>query len=68
VWNVQYKLPLYTKTNDSKSWFAAGYYRVSISGTWIVQYCPKLITLQRNKFEGPYNEDPGINQFNEMFE
>jgi hypothetical protein len=67
VWNVKYKLPLYTQTADSKSWFAAGYYKVDIFGTQIVQYCPKLITLQRNKYEGPFKTDPGINQFNEMF-
>jgi len=68
VWNVQYRLPLYSQTEDSKSWFAAGYYKVNIAGTWIVQYCPKLITLQRNTFEGPFKTDPGLNQFNTMFE
>ena len=68
VWNVKYKLPLYTQTDDSKSWFAAGYYKVDISGTWIVQFCPKLITLQRNGYEGPFKTDPGLNQFNTMFE
>ena len=68
VWNVQYKLPLYTKTSDSKSWFAAGYYKINVSGTWIVQYCPKLITLQRNTFEGPFTQDPGLNQFGNIFE
>jgi hypothetical protein len=68
VWNVRYGLPLYTQTAESKTWFAAGYYRVNISGTWIVQYCPKLITLQRNGYTGPYKTDPGINQFNEFFE
>lgn len=68
VWNVQYGLPLYSQTADSKSWFAAGYYKVNIAGTWIVQFCPKLITLQRNEYEGPFKTDPGLNQFNEMFE
>jgi len=68
VWNVKYKLPLYTQTADSKSWFAAGFYKVDISGTWIVQYCPKLITLQRNGYEGPFKLNPGLNQFNRMFE
>jgi len=68
VWNVQYSLPLYTQTGDSKSWFAAGYYKINISGTWIVQYCPKLITLQRNGYEGPFKADPGLNQFNSIFE
>jgi len=68
VWNVKYKLPLYTQTDDSKSWFAAGFYKVNIGGTWIVQYCPKLITLQRNEFDGPFNTNPSLNQFDSIFE
>lgn len=68
VWNVQFGLPLYTQTENSKSWYAAGYYKVSINGTWIVQFCPKLITLQRNEYNGPHKENPGVNQFNRMFE
>lgn len=68
VWNVQYGLPLYNQTEDSKSWFAAGYYKVRINDTWIVQYCPKLITLQRNEYNGPYEQDPGLNNFNKFFE
>ena len=68
VWNVKYKLPLYTQTAESKSWFAAGYYKVNIAGHWIVQYCPKLITLQRNEYTGPFKIDPGLNQFSGLFE
>lgn len=68
VWNVKYKLPLYTQDADSKSWFAAGYYKVNICSTWIVQYCPKLITLQRNEFKGPFKTNPDLNQFNKIFE
>lgn len=68
VWNVKYKLPLYSQAAESKSWFAAGYYKVNISNTWIVQYCPKLITLQRNEYKGPFKTDPGLNQFGTIFE
>ena len=68
VWNVTYKLPLYTQAADSKSWYAAGYYKVNIGSTWIVQYCPKLIALQRNEYKGPFRTDPGLNQFNRIFE
>ena len=68
VWNVRYGLPLYTQTEDSKSWFAAGYYKINISGTWIVKFCPKLITLQRNEYKGPFKSKPNTNHFNEMFE
>lgn len=68
VWNVKYGLPLYTQTNASKSWLAAGYYKINIHGTWISQYCPKLITLQRNEYTGPYKSDPSMANFNRIFE
>lgn len=67
VWNVAFGLPLYTQAEDSKSWFAAGFYKVSIKGTWIVQECPKLITLQRNTFKGPFKTNPVTDQFTKMF-
>lgn len=68
VWNVRYSLPLYTRTADSKSWYAAGYYKVNVAGTQIVQFCPKLIALQRNEYEGPFNTNPGLNEFGGLFE
>jgi len=55
VWNAQYKLPLFTYSVDSKSWYAAGYYSLD-DGT--VEFCPKLITLQRTTFNGPLAEKP----------
>jgi len=67
VWNVESGLPLYTETEDSKSWFAAGFYKLNIKGTWIVQNCPKLITLQRNEYEGPFKVTPGLNNFSRIF-
>jgi hypothetical protein len=57
IWNVKYKLPLYTKTRKSKSWFAAGWYRVRRGSTWQVVRDPKLITLQRYEYAGPFHTD-----------
>ena len=54
IWNVQYRLPLYTKTEKSKSWFAAGWYRVCQHKTWKTVQSPKLITLERYKYQGPF--------------
>ncbi len=45
LWNLQLKLPLYTKRGDSKSFFAAGYYVVQIKGKWKKILSPKLITI-----------------------
>lgn len=68
IWNLEKGLPLYTQSPESKSWFAAGYYKLNINGTWVVQFCPKLITLQRNDYIGPFKEDPGLTNFKELFE
>jgi len=67
VWNVKLGLPLYTQTDESKSWHAAGYYKVNVHGTWVVQFCPKLIALRRTEYLGPYKDNPSFVQFNKMF-
>jgi hypothetical protein len=54
IYDVQRKLPLYTKSSKSKSFFCAGYYTVKFSNTWVKAYCPKLITLNRYEYRGPY--------------
>jgi len=54
IWNVQLKLPLYTKNEKSSSFFAAGYYIVKFDKNWTAATCPKLITLQRYEFMGPF--------------
>jgi len=61
--DLEYNLPLFTKELDSKSWYAAGYYTILIKGKPIIEFCPKLITLQRNEFTGPYATKPA-----QMFE
>lgn len=54
MWDVPKKLPIYTKTNKSKSWFAAGWYRVKKGRNWTVVQGPKLILLQRYPYVGPF--------------
>jgi hypothetical protein len=54
IYDVQRKLPIYTKSLKSKSYFCAGYYAVRFSNTWVKAYCPKLITLNRYEYAGPY--------------
>ena len=55
VFDVQRKLPIYTKTAKSKSFFCAGYYIIKFSNTWVRATCPKLITLNRYEFQGPFH-------------
>jgi hypothetical protein len=54
MWDVSQQLPVYTKTNKSKSWFAAGWYNVRKGRTWRTVLAPKLIVLQRYAYQGPY--------------
>lgn len=54
VWDVQRRLPIYSKTVKSKSLFCAGYYIVKLNGVWTEHYCPKNITLSRYEFQGPF--------------
>jgi hypothetical protein len=54
LWDVQHKLPIFTKGNKSKSFFCAGYYIVKFNNGWVKSYCPKLITLNRYPYQGPF--------------
>ncbi len=55
MWDVKMKLPIYTKTSKSKSWFAAGWYRVKKGRNWSITQDPKLIVLQRYTYAGPFH-------------
>jgi hypothetical protein len=54
MFEVRQHLPLFTKNKKSKSWHAAGWYCILLNKTWQVSQSPKLITLQRYKYRGPY--------------
>jgi hypothetical protein len=54
MWNVQLKLPLFTKEEKSKSWYAAGWYAVKQHRAWKLVRNPKLIALERYKYQGPF--------------
>ena len=55
MWDIPQKLPIYTKTAKSKSWFAAGWYQVKKGRSWQVVQGPKLIMLQRYPYHGPFH-------------
>jgi hypothetical protein len=55
MYDVQRKLPLYTKNNKSNSVHSAGYYIVQYpSNGWSRGFCPKLVTLERYPYKGPF--------------
>ena len=55
MWDIQQRLPLFTQEENSKSWFADGWYYVKKHRVWKITQNPKLITLQRYSYQGPYH-------------
>ena len=55
VYDVRRRLPFFSKTNKSKSFFCAGYYVVCINKQWDLQFCPKSITINRYTYFGPFS-------------
>ena len=54
IFDVQKKLPLFTKSKKSKSLYCAGYYIIHFDKGWVKSFCPKLMTIERYQFQGPF--------------
>jgi hypothetical protein len=57
VYNVKEKLPLFAKSSKSKSQYCAGYYVIKFRKGWVKSFCPKLITLERYPYLGPFKTE-----------
>jgi len=57
MYNVQKKLPLFTKSKKSKSLYAAGYYIIKFNKGWVRSFCPKLVTLESYEYKGPFKTE-----------
>lgn len=57
VYNIKRKLPIYAKSTKSKSQYCAGYYVIKFRKGWVKSFCPKLITLDRYPFHGPFKTE-----------
>lgn len=62
MYDVKRKLPLFTKSNKSKSLYCAGYYIVHFEKGWVKSFCPKLITVERYETQGPFKTDLEMRQ------
>ena len=62
LYDVKRKLPLFTKSEDSKSLYCAGYYTIKFEKGWVKSFCPKLITLQRYPYNGPFKTEIEMKQ------
>jgi hypothetical protein len=62
IYDVKHQVPLWTREPRSKSWYSAGWYRVKQGRKWTVEFCPKLITLQRYQYQGPFYTEEQANE------
>lgn len=52
--DVETDLPIYKKTQKSTVIHAAGYYCVECESGWLASYCPKMDTLIKYGYTGPF--------------
>jgi hypothetical protein len=62
VYDVRQKLPIYSKSDKSKSQYCAGYYVIKFRKGWVKSFCPKLITLERYPNQGPFKTELEMRQ------
>ena len=57
MYDVKRRLPLFTKSSKSKSLYCAGYYTIKFEKGWVKSFCPKLITVERYEYRGPFKTE-----------
>jgi len=62
MYDIKRKLPLFTKSVKSKSLYCAGYYIIRFEKGWVKSFCPKLITIERYEFKGPFKTEIEMRQ------
>ena len=62
MYDVKRKLPLFTKSDKSKSLYFAGYYIMQFEKGWVKSFCPKLITVERYTTKGPFKTEIEMRQ------
>ena len=62
MWDLKKKLPLFTKSKKSKSVYCAGYYIIKFNKGWVKSFCPKLITIERYDYKGPFKTEIEMRQ------
>jgi hypothetical protein len=67
VYDVKRKLPIYLKLPNSKSHYCAGYYIIKFRRGWVKCFCPKLISLDRYCYLGPFKtEEEMISEYKKV--
>ena len=60
MYDVRRKLPLFTKSSESRSLYCAGYYAIKFNKEWVRSFCPKAVTIERYPFKGPFMNDSDL--------
>ena len=55
--DIKRKLHLYTKTQKSKCYYAAGWFVINQNNESTLVFCPKYIFVQRYSYSGPYKTE-----------
>jgi len=56
------RLPLYTKIENGSIYYAAGYYCIKFAKGWKHSNGPKLATLEKYEYEGPFKTELEMRQ------
>jgi hypothetical protein len=54
IYDLSKKFYIYSKTETSTSFYCAGYFLIKFDKRWGKAFCPKLITLEKYEFIGPF--------------
>lgn len=67
VYDIKRRLPIYTKTEKSKSQYCAGYYLLFLNNAWSKTFCPKSISVNRYEYLGPFrSQEEMITKYKEI--
>lgn len=56
------QLPVFKKRSDSDVLLCAGYYCLKNNNMWRGAFCPKLSTVQKNDYRGPFRSELEMKQ------
>lgn len=57
MYDVKRKFGLFTKSKKSKSLYCAGYFCIHFEKGWVKSFCPKLVTLEKYEYSGPFKTE-----------
>ena len=57
MFDLKRKFALFTKSKKSISLYCAGYYCIQFEKGWVKSFCPKLVTLEKYQYKGPFKTE-----------